>query len=466
MINLVNPTLELFVYNMKKGGILDPQKDFNFYKYLVEYLPQQLPESLTKNPVTEDREYVQFLDVKNFEAGRFKFAGQFEEYSVEGAYHRFSLDDNYGLVFRISIDGKFNFNELARCLDKIRELAPTNLFLSGKLGQTWMLSGWVENGIKEDMETWASQAYKALVKQGWQYKETGQFLGGTVCELWRASSQRWEKVEADSHAVMILYPNQKAMTTASDFYEYWKSLFCYRNKIIWAYSQSRKLKERMLDEFNQMAPSIKNIYNLELGELKYALQSNAVALSEFVNNINYLEIQQNTIDVNLHHYEKSVELIQRQAEKVFQVSNDLKFLQEFRDIVKAKYQRQIEKDYASLRPCLDVLENLIETIRGIVEISQAESDRYFQTFVTVAGVGIGTAAIVSSSSSSWIAQVNQSTLVEAIARGLNIQESWTNFAIALSLSMTAGLLGCSLGFLFVRRFRLKRNNIQDDCSSN
>ncbi|NEQ38566.1 MAG: hypothetical protein F6K40_20750 [Okeania sp. SIO3I5] len=48
----------------------------------------------------------------------------------------------------------------------------------------------------------------------------------------------------------------------------------------------------------------------------------------------------------------------------------------------------MQKYYANLSPNLKLLENLINSIRGITEIEQAESDRYFQELVAIISVGL------------------------------------------------------------------------------
>ena len=88
---------------------------------------------------------------------------------------------------------------------------------------------------------------------------------------------------------------------------------------------------------------------------------------------------------NYRNYEK-------QCKDIFQ---NEKFLEEFSKIVKDKYQVQLEKDYLSLNPGLAILENLTATIRGMVEIEQAQRDRQINTSIAIAGVGLATSQIAS-----------------------------------------------------------------------
>ena len=84
--------------------------------------------------------------------------------------------------------------------------------------------------------------------------------------------------------------------------------------------------------------------------------------------------QQHTVEVNERNYEK-------QREKIF--PND-KFLEKFSKIVKDKYQVQLQKDYLGLNPGLAILENLTATIRGMVEIKQAQRDRNLNANIAIA----------------------------------------------------------------------------------
>ncbi len=456
MIHLVCPTLDLFVYYLQeKGG-----KDITHPEYsglnLSEQFAQTLPVHLGDRSLCQPHP-INHLEVTTPDKSVVEFEGKLESQNrIKGSYRQFTLDENHGLAVNISVDGKFIAEELVNCLDAMLTLIPELDNLPGKLGQTWMVSGWVENSQKDDREILADEVYKILIPEGWQYQEKGQFLGGIVFEFWRASPQRWEKMATHSHLVLILYPNQKTMGTGAAFNEDWKELFCYRHKIIWAYTQSRELKRQMMEEFNQISDSLKNLYSWEFAELKLALQNNAVVLSNFVKNINKIEGKQQQIDLNLHQYENSAQSIAKKAGQVFQVCNDFKFIQEFSAIVKAKYQKQIEQDYASLRPHLNVLENLRGTIASIVEISQAQSDRDFQIFACLVGTGIGSAALVASSSPSWMIPLKQSPAIAQTLEGLQVPEPWANFSVAVSLSAIAGLMGCLVASVCIAWFCPKR----------
>lgn len=92
-----------------------------------------------------------------------------------------------------------------------------------------------------------------------------------------------------------------------------------------------------------------------------------------------------SVAVNLDNYEK-------QRQDYFPTE---KFLAEFGQIAKKKYQVQLEKDYLSLNPGLAILENITSTIRGMLEIEQAQRDRNLNNTVAIAGVGLATSQLAS-----------------------------------------------------------------------
>ena len=167
----------------------------------------------------------------------------------------------------------------------------------------------------------------------------------------------------------------------------WRYLFYCRHKIIWAYEQGRELKARLAKQLKQNLIDTDNTTLLKkgLGELKKDLQTNSKVLSSYIQNINLLPIQQNTLAVNLDNYEK-------QRQDYFPTE---KFLVEFGQIARNKYQVQLEKDYLSLNPGLAILENMTSTIRGMVEIEQAQRDRNLNNTVAIAGVGLATSQLAS-----------------------------------------------------------------------
>ncbi|AMW29845.1 hypothetical protein [Arthrospira platensis] len=73
-----------------------------------------------------------------------------------------------------------------------------------------------------------------------------------------------------------------------------------------------------------------------------------------------------------------------------------------------KYERQVKTDYESLSPGMILLENLIKTIEGIVEINQAKREDRLERAIAAASIGVGTASAAASS----IANYSEGILTE------------------------------------------------------
>lgn len=90
-------------------------------------------------------------------------------------------------------------------------------------------------------------------------------------------------------------------------------------------------------------------------------------------------------------------------------TNDLKFLDIFSKIAEMKYERQLERDYATLAPGLAVLTGLTETIRGLVEVQQAEIDRHQTNTIAIVGLGLAASSAVAGIAATQVYQPSQPT---------------------------------------------------------
>lgn len=152
------------------------------------------------------------------------------------------------------------------------------------------------------------------MSEAWQNPQQGRFLGAPIFEVWQPP-QRWESLEENSHVLVILYPNPSVEKTAAKYYQDWLQLFCYRNKILWAYSQTRQLKKRLQASFALIFGLGKNLKNLSLEELQENLEINIETLSGYASDLNYLEIQLHTIQVNQQNYQEQLDFLIEEASK-------------------------------------------------------------------------------------------------------------------------------------------------------
>ncbi|MBH8553522.1 hypothetical protein I8751_14310 [Nostocaceae cyanobacterium CENA357] len=376
MSKIQYPTLDLFIYNIIEGS-----GNSKIYQDYWLSLPDKLKDKDFSNKINDaDAERLDFWNTIST--------------AVDGCYSQVKFDDTNCLRFSCSLDRQIELTALASTFVQLKDLSilpqVENLTLgrfskNGYLGQTWIISGWTvpDNSLIDEITV--QDIYKSLITQAHQYQQKGEFLGATVWEMWRGE-ERWEGIEKDSHVMLIFYPEEAKFAAASQYYNAWRYLFYCKHKILWSYEQGRTLKLRLLQQFKDSLTDTNILSKKDLQELKEELQININSLSKYVQNINLLPIQQHTVEVNLKNYDK-------QCQKY--LFNE-QFLKEFSNIVKNKYQVQLEKDYLSLNPGLAILENVTTTIRGMVEIEQAKRDRNLNNTVAIAGVGLATSQIASS----------------------------------------------------------------------
>lgn len=221
MSKIQYPTLDLFIYNLTEGLAS------NVEDYWIK-LPDNLKLKGFSTKINDDDP--QRLDFWNTISA-----------AVDGSYIRTNVDDTNTLRYCCSVDREIELFDIASNLTQIKDLAilpkvenlpPGRLSDNGYLGQTWMISGWTVPANSQISETIVHHTYKALINQEHQYQQIGEFLGATVYEMWRGEG-RWEKIEKDSHVIVIIYPDEQTFKQAADYYNAWRYLFYCRHKILW-----------------------------------------------------------------------------------------------------------------------------------------------------------------------------------------------------------------------------------------
>ncbi|MEG4578431.1 hypothetical protein QUA71_02140 [Microcoleus sp. MON1_C5] len=136
-----------------------------------------------------------------------------------------------------------------------------------------------------------------------------------------------------------------------------------------------------------------NTRKVDLKELQQSLVNSLTIFSAYDNYIRRWEEQENTIKTNLKNYEKRLGTI---GDKMGSDRTDFKFMENFSIFATEKYVGQVEADNRSLSGGLRLLENAIQTIKGISEIERAKSDRALNVTIAAAGVGIATSGVAAS----------------------------------------------------------------------
>jgi hypothetical protein len=453
--NLIYPTVDLFVYDLQQGlGQTDEQIHQNRHHFWRKIKPelnkdyQQLnsqEQNLLKKLALLEKTEADYVELHEPEKH------EYFQPDLEGYYRALQLSDTYALQVDCSVINDNNSKPISRLQD-IKKNIESRIHQQGKLGQTWFVWGQLSKIYNdEEIQAIAQQCYLQINPNSQtqiNLKNQGNFLGATAFDVWEQPND-WvdEKSFQNSfHILICLFPPERSLdditTSIANVYFDLNRLFCYRHKIIWAYHQSRKLKSKLKKDFHAVQQIVKKITDLgqqinagklNLQELQKTLTDTLTILSNYAIDLSYLDDQGRTIKVNLNNYKKRLEKISRENS-----NNQQQFMQEFSEFSAEKYLQQIETDYINLSPGLTLLQNLISTIQGTIDIYQAKSDRHLEEFIGIAGVGLATS------------QIGSAVILAEIPKDKNPLAYQTQI---FTLSLGIGLIFAALTYILLRSLR-------------
>ncbi|MEG3844910.1 hypothetical protein, partial [Microcoleus sp. herbarium14] len=378
---LIYPTVDLFVYDLADGiGQNEEKISQNRAQFWQKIHGDKISESKLeklKQAETETAEYIELLGDKKFAA--------FES-PLDGYAYPVKIGDTYAAQFDLS--GKtesdksntFKAKEID-CLEWLQQQVISRVNPPATIGQSWLVWGQL-TADDQDALTTAKNCYTKLnlfpnAKWDRDLKAEGKFLNlnANFYELWLPPGDRGN-IGQNHHVLICLFPYNNGQPiadiskTVAKLYVHLIRLFAYRNKVIWAYTQSRQLKAdlkdaaRTIQQIVTQLPQQVNAPKVDLKELQKNLVDSLTIFSVYANYISRLEEQENTIKTNLKNYKRRLETI---GEKMGNDAEAFKFMATFSDFAKEKYVWQVAADNRSLTAGLRLLENAIQTIEGIIE---------------------------------------------------------------------------------------------------
>lgn len=451
MSDIIYPTLDLFLFDLR-NSLGEDDIDQNTAHFQKKLPASVRPFCLQKSTYFE-AEYEEILP-KTAE-----FKTNTEIYSFQGYYYPVRLGDTYGLLLDCSVDNQTDPQD-AQCFAALKtEIEQQLQGETATIGQSWMISGWLPNPDSQNPEAVAKACYQTLMPTGnWEHdlEGEGKFLGANIYELWKyrllmkeetTSLESIQTLQDNQHVIIIIYPNKETAEKAAHFYSDWFRLLSYRNKILWAYGQSRLLKQSIKNYFVTIEVAQKSInrYSLrsrEYEQFRQSMEQVQDTLNSYTIDLNKLDFQGRTIDINLSNYKKRRNKIEKKAE------GDLKFLEEFSDLVTDKYLLQITKDSENLERGLRLLEDTMNAVRNRVEVDKAERDRNFQDTVAVIGVGWSVGSFVASLEK--LGEDKQDPMRLLISNSNFVPAPWKEPAIPLAYTLSVAIAAAFLTWLIRR----------------
>lgn len=352
---------------------------------------------------------------------RFQAITQPDNLNLGGSIYPLRIHDTYAVDLTLSYKRITEKEKSEGITVKVADLSkfnPQGCLLPDKIqssvGQTLLLYGEPVNVLDKDYSIFADTCVKAFVQDKVQATpkliNEGRLFGSPIFEYDNGELNPAKRC----HILVWLkrFPETSLKLAKTDFNYYLLYLLCYRSKILFAYYKAReghREAQILASNLEKEIPSFNKIEDEpqpedRLKQLKDLLARIRTNLFNYTQCLRNLRECHNTVTTNTDNYAESLDKIRELSIE----ADNLAFLQNFLDLSKNKFQAQIQVDLNYLIPSQDLFKEMIDTIRGMVEIlaeeqaqvreqQDKERDRNLQTTIAVVGVGIGFTGLAAAS---------------------------------------------------------------------
>ncbi|MDY6803141.1 MAG: hypothetical protein SXA11_04955 [Cyanobacteriota bacterium] len=424
---LLAPNIYLFAYQLRDG--LAEGKTNSFWQKSDKLLSQFTTETLTQyldfSPA-ESSDRAILLDGKD--ALYFSLSDSPE---ISGSVQPLQIQDSYGLFFNIGYDDEVESLEEVE-LKELGKFNPDGVLhlpeSDNLLGQTLLITGYLPNPNKQrdlaNMQRVANNCYEGLLGNNppplYRY---GELFGSSIFEYGNPN-KIGRQTNNYCHVIIWLFRDEGADKQANKCLNDIVNLLFYRAKMVKGFSDRRLVYQQLDREYAQIE---KNLDDLQkqldtrdastneryLKDFQTQLKNLARDSLAYTRLLRKMEDFGNTIEINLFNYKETIEQI---CDKLETDKEELSFLKYFGEETAPHFYRQIQADLGYFEHGTDLISQAIASIRGIVEIDRAESDRLreerekqqeeerakrdrdLEDQVQAVGVGIAAGAIFASTS--------------------------------------------------------------------
>ncbi|MGC9528711.1 MAG: hypothetical protein ACP5D7_24530 [Limnospira sp.] len=340
---------------------------------------------------------------------------------LEGFIYPQSLHDSYALnlnIYQPETPGKDKYK-----IADLGKFNPDNCFhpepdSTSNLGQTLLLSAYLNQKSPEnirDLEPLARQCWLSFFQPQNPEKfppfyRAYNLFGGYLYEYGNPRADLQENPYGHL-LIWFLFEEQPTLTLQKCYWDL-PELLLYYHKICKTFQDSRIYYDRAdrivtdneteLNQFNQNyldRATGETLTADDLNTLKITLKKLLTASLDYSKQLRNLEYARNTIAINAKNYQATLERMEQLAQ------TPAEGWRLFAQKEAPTFQEQIRADLNYFQPGYHLLDTTISTIRGLVEIDQAERDRQIQETnqnlqdnLQAIGVGIAGGAIVASTS--------------------------------------------------------------------
>jgi len=285
-------------------------------------------------------------------------------------------------------------------------LLPTNIQAS--LGQTLLVYGEVEPN--ENCSELAKKLATALVA-GTNINPVmlakGEFLGSLIF-AYQAPDPNEPDNPVKRVEILITLNHQQANTVqlVGEAYDWLINLLCCEHKIHYIYDLARQRYREAREVYSYLENRIQRFNHLvsngriPLADLKKILAEVPQKSLDYTRCLQDLQIHHTSIMTDITNYQICLNHLELIGGSVPQ------FWQDFLGKDCQKWSKQVQTYINYLTPGQELFRQLVDTIRGVIETQQTESDRSLERTVQVLGIGFGGGAIVSGVVTAGIDKIN------------------------------------------------------------
>ncbi|MEH1943091.1 MAG: hypothetical protein V7L01_23115 [Nostoc sp.] len=364
-----------------------------------------------------------------------------EGFKINANLQPFLLNDTYAVDLTLvpePSDTPIDIPQLQHF--KPSSLLPSNIQAS--LGQTLWIYGEVEP--TEDCDTLAEKLAIALVA-GTNLNpvrtQQGKLFGSLLFEYQALDPDEPDNPAKQCNILIVINNSQAATATlATKAYEWLLNLLCSYHKILYIYQQARQRYREARTIYSNLENKIQEFNSLisenqtQLSGLKSLMGEIPKKSFDYTRCLQDLQTHHTAITTNITNYKICLDKIQ-----TIDGGNSPQSWQDFINKDCKKWQEQIQTYINYLTPGKELFGQFVDTIRGIVETEQTESDRSLENTIQILGIGFGGGAIASGIVTTHIDKIN-----------LPLIPKHPLYA-SLTLSIIATLIFIALGWLITKR---------------
>ncbi|RCJ24209.1 hypothetical protein A6S26_19490 [Nostoc sp. ATCC 43529] len=317
-----------------------------------------------------------------------------EGFKINANLQPFLLNDTYAVDLTLVAESP----NISIDIPQLQHFKPTSLLpsnIQASLGQTLWIYGEVDPN--ENCDVLAEKLAIALVA-GTNFNPVITHKG----ELFDSLLFEYQALEPDNptkqcHILILINNSQAAIVTlAESAYNWLLNLLCSYHKILYIYQLARQRYREARTIYSELETKIQKFNSLvsenqiELSGLKSLMGKIPKKSFDYTRCLQDLQTHHTAIITNINNYKICLENIQN-----INSGNSPQFWQDFINKDCKKWQEQIQTDINYLTPGQELFVQLVDTIRGIVETEQAESDRSLENKIQILGIGFGGGAIIS-----------------------------------------------------------------------